>query len=365
MHDLLYKIAITKIPLVGAVTAKNLISYCGGVRAVFEARKKDLLRIPGVGEQTANHILHQNVLNEAEIEIDFIEKNEIKPLFYLDKDYPSRLKSYRDCPVLLFYKGNVDLNRDPIIGIVGTRKPSPHGLSNCEELIEDLKKYNPIILSGLAFGIDITAHRKSLEIDLDTVGVLGHGLGRIYPPQHRKVAMEMIEQGGLLTEYPSNVNPDRENFPMRNRIVAGLCDGLVVIETALKGGSVITANYARSYNKDVFAIPGRLKDKASIGCNYLIKTNQAKLIENAEDIAQTLHWQNADNKAGGIQPKLFIDLSEKEKMIIDLIQEEEEAGIDKLTFDSKISYSEIASLLLELEFKGLVRPLPGKRYILV
>ncbi len=365
MQDLLYKIAITKIPLVGAVTAKNLISYCGGVRAVFEARKKELLKVPGVGEQTAHHILTQDVLNQAEKEIDFIENNGIKPLFYLDKGYPNRLKSYRDCPVLLFHKGNADLNKDRIIGIVGTRKPSPQGISNCEEFIEGLTKYNPIILSGLAFGIDITAHRKSLEVGLETIGVLGHGLGRIYPPQHQKTAMEMIGQGGLLTEYPSSVQPDRENFPMRNRIVAGLCDGLLVIETALKGGSVITAKYARNYNKEVFAIPGRLKDKASQGCNHLIKTHQAKLIDNVEDIAQVLHWKASSEVETPEQAKLFIDLSEHEKQIIDLIHQEDEVGIDKLTYEVQISYAEIASLLLELEFKGLVRPLPGKRYVLV
>ena len=364
MENLLYKIAITKIPLVGAVTAKNLISYCGGVEAVFKANKKALTKIPGIGEQTADNILKQNVLKEAEKEYQFIEKNGIQPIFYLDKNFPRRLKPYNDCPVMLYYKGNADLNANRIIGIVGTRKPSAHGVAACEELVEGLKAYNPVIISGLAYGIDVTAHKKCVDLGIPTIGVLGHGLGQIYPHIHRNTAYEMVENGGLLSEYTSQVGPDREHFPMRNRIVAGLCDALIVVETAARGGSIITAQQANNYNKDVFAIPGRPKDKNSIGCNKLIKEHRANLYESPEDIAYVLHWEYSE-KGEPIQKKLFVDLTEKEKIIIDLLQEEDETGIDKLSFKSKIPNSEMASLLLELEFKGMLKTLPGKRYILV
>lgn len=364
MQDILYKIAITKIPLVGAVTAKNLISYCGGVEAVFKANKKTLTKIPGIGEQIAQSILNQNVLIAAEKEYRFIEDNQVQPIFYLDKNFPRRLKPYNDCPVMLYYKGNVDLNAKRIIGIVGTRKPTIHGVKACEELVEGLKPYDPIIISGLAYGIDVTAHKKCVDLGMPTIGVLGHGLGRIYPPSHRNVAYEMTENGGLLSEYTSQVGPDREHFPMRNRIVAGLCDALIVVETAARGGSIITAQQANNYNKDVFAIPGRLKDKNSIGCNKLIKEHRANLYESPADIAYILHWEYAEN-GEPIQKKLFVDLTEKEKVIIDLLQEEDEAGIDKLSFKSNIPNSEMASLLLELEFKGVLKTLPGKRYVLV
>ncbi len=365
MQELLYKIAITKIPLVGAVTAKNLISYCGGIEAVFEARKKDLLKIPGIGEQTAQHILKQDVLKDAEKELLFIEKHDILPLYFLDKNFPQRLKHYNDCPVLLFYKGTTDLNQERFVAIVGTRKPSLRGQKICEELVEGLLPYNPVIISGLAYGIDVTSHKKSLALGLETIAVLGHGLGRVYPAQHRKIAEQMVEKGGLITEYTSEVSPERENFPMRNRIVAGLCDALIVVETAVRGGSIITAQLANSYNKDVFAVPGRIKDKHSQGCNKLIKTNKAALLENAADIAYILRWELKKGLEPAVHPKLFLDLTEQEKFVLDLLQKEEEAGIDKLTYESKISNSEMASLLLNLEFNGLVKTLPGKRYVLV
>lgn len=363
-ENLLYKVAITKIPLVGAVTAKNLISYCGGVEAVFKAKKKALTKIPGIGAQTADNILKQNVLKEAEKELNFIDQNGIQPIFYLDKNFPRRLKPYNDCPVMLYYKGTANLNANRIIGIVGTRKPTVQGIAACEELVEGLKPYNPLIISGLAYGVDVTAHKKCVDIGVPTVGVLGHGLGRIYPASHRNVAHEMTQNGGLLSEYTSQVGPDREHFPMRNRIVAGLCDALIVVETAARGGSMITAQQANNYNKDVFAIPGRVKDKNSIGCNKLIKEHRANLYESPEDIAYVLHWEYAED-GQPVQKKLFVDLTEKEKVIIDLLQEEDEAGIDKLSFKSKIPNSEMASLLLELEFKGMLKTLPGKRYVLV
>ncbi len=366
MKDLLYKVALTKIPLVGAVTAKNLVSYCGGAREVFEAPKKHLLKIPGIGEQTASSVINQNVLEEAEKEVAYLEKENITPLFYLDPNYPQRLKHHSDAPVMLFYKGSANLNNRRTIGIIGTRKPTPQGISICENLVKDLAPYQPLVISGLAYGIDITAHRSSLEQGLETVAVLGHGLKTIYPFQHKKTAFEMIDQGGLLTEFASHVSPERENFPMRNRIVAGLCDALVVVETAYRGGSMITAQLASGYNKDVFAFPGRIKDKYSQGCHQLIKSSVAQLTEGIEDIMAVLGW-NKKNQHGNEknnQPELFYALTEEEKLVVDTIQAAEEIGVDELSYKIKIDNTHLASLLLNLEFRGVVRSLPGKRYIL-
>ncbi|MBI1226300.1 MAG: DNA-protecting protein DprA [Bacteroidetes bacterium] len=366
MNDLLYKVALTKIPMVGAVTAKLLVSYCGGAREVFEAKKSELLKIPNIGEVIASNIADKMVLVAAEKELAFIESQSITPLFYLHKNFPQRLRNLHDSPVMLYYRGNADLNHYRTVGIVGTRTPTPNGLGICEELVDGLKAFKPLIISGLAYGIDITAHKKSLDFGLETVAVLGHGLANIYPAQHRKIATDMAENGGLLTEFASHVGPDRENFPMRNRIVAGLCDALVVVESAQRGGSIITVQQAIGYGRDVFAVPGRVKDKFSQGCNFLIKKNMANLLESAEDLAATLRWAAEGDSIvpQATQGRLFEELTDQEKMVVDLIQKEEEAGVDQLSYASKIAQGDLASLLLNLEFKGLVRSLPGKRYVL-
>jgi len=365
MKDLLYKIALTKIPLVGAVTAKNLVSYCGGVREVFEAREKELLKIPGVGSQLAINILSKTALEEAEKELLFLEQNEITPFFYLDKNFPQRLRQLYDAPILLYYRGTATLNPRRAVAIVGTRTPSQRGAGICEDLVEGLASFNPLIISGLAYGIDVTAHKASLRKGLETVAVLGHGLSQIYPPQHRKVALEMIQHGGLLTEFTHETGPDREHFPMRNRIVAGLCDALIVVESAAKGGSLITVQQANSYNREVFAVPGRATDKFSQGCNFLIKNNLGRLVESAQDVARAMRWKETDGvERKSFQAELFPDLTDREKQLLDLIQKEEEIGIDQIGYQLNIANSELAATLLNLEFKGLVRSLPGKRYVL-
>ncbi|MCO6488574.1 MAG: DNA-processing protein DprA [Phaeodactylibacter sp.] len=364
MEELLYKVAITLIPNVGPVTARNLISYCGGVRAVFEARKRELLKVPGVGNHVADNIVNQNVLGRAEEELSFLEAHGIQALFYLDQAYPQRLRHYPDSPPLLYYKGRADLNAERIVAIVGTRRPSAHGIHTCEELVEGLKPYGVVLISGLAYGIDIAAHRKCLALDIPTVGVLGHGLRRIYPAQHQAVARAMAQSGGLLSEYPSYTMPDREHFPMRNRIIAGLCDALIVVETRKKGGSMISAHMANDYNKDVFAVPGRIKDSFSEGCNHLIKCHKAALIEQAADVAYVMRWDEP-NTPKAIQKQLFVELTEAEKIVVDLLHQYEAVGIDQLTSALKAPNSEMAGLLLELEFKGVIRALPGKRYVLV
>ncbi len=364
MNDLLYKVALTKIPLVGAVTARNLISYCGGIREVFETPKRKLLKIPGIGEVTAQSISKSNALEDAEKELEFIIEHGITPFFYLDKGYPQRLRNIPDAPLLLYFKGTASLNEQRIISIVGTRTPSAAGQIICEEIIEGLAAYQPLVLSGLAYGIDVTAHKKSLNLGLQTVGVLGHGLSRIYPSQHKKVATEMLENGGLVTEFASHVGPERENFPMRNRIVAGMADALLVIETAERGGSIITAQQACGYNKEVFAVPGRIKDKFSQGCNFLIKKSMATLCESAKDIADQLKWSaEQTEKPKSFQKELFAELSEMEKSVLSLIEKGESLGIDELSYQLKVNNADLAATLLNLEFKGFVKSLPGKRYV--
>ncbi|MEL6863796.1 MAG: DNA-processing protein DprA [Bacteroidota bacterium] len=362
-EDLLYKIAITRIEKVGVITAKNLVSYCGGARAVFESTKKALVKIPGIGPQIANSILRQQALIEAERELDFIESHQIQALFFLDEDYPKRLKQFHDCPIMLYYRGHADLNHPRVVAIVGTRKPSEYGKKVCRELIESLLPYQALVISGLAYGIDILAHRKCLEWEIPTVGVLGHGLQLVYPGAHRSTAQKMVAQGGLLTEFGSDQGPEREHFPMRNRIIAGLCDALVVVETGRKGGSMISAEMAYQYHKDVFAFPGRTIDQNSKGSNQLIKSHKAALIESGRDIAFVMRWEELDQQKT-IQKQFFVDLAPEEQQIVNLLLEKKVASIDQLSGAFQLSASQLAALLLQLEFKGVLRSLPGQRYTL-
>lgn len=358
---LLHQIAITLIPGVGDVLAKNLISYCGSVEDVFKAKKSHLLKIPGVGEKVASAVINFNGFKRAEQEIVFIEKHNVKPLFYLEKGYPTRLKQVEDAPVLLYYLGDGDLNNSKIVGVVGTRKASEYGKACVDNLVEQLAETGCLILSGLAYGIDIHAHRNALKFNLPTVGVLAHGLDRIYPSQHSATAKKMLAMGGLLTEFMSGSNPDRENFPKRNRIVAGLCDVLVVVETADKGGAMITAELANGYNKDVAAFPGRVNDEYSKGCNKLIKSNKATLITNVDDLYYLMGWNNTRPKPK-VQQTLPLDLSQADLEIYSFIKNKTKAGIDEIAYALQIDSGNLSLQLLEMEFRGLIRTLPGKYY---
>lgn len=364
LHDpTLYKVALTQIPSVGAVIARNLISYCGGIEAVFRAPKSQLLKIPGVGEKIANSIVSSKALQAAEIELKILEERGIRPVFYLDAEYPTRLKPYPESPILLFSKGNCELNAARILAIVGTRKPSEYGRMRCEKFVEDLRSCGVTIVSGLAYGIDITAHKTALQAGLPTVGVLGSGLGNIYPAVHRKIMERMLEHGGILTEFSYHTKPDRENFPARNRVVAAMADAVLVVESAEKGGSMITAAFANAFHKDVFALPGRVGEPASAGCHHLIKTHQAQLVESGEDIARFMNWDEEANNMRSQLP-LFNDLSEGESLIVELLRERSVEDVDALAFAAKMKISEISTVLLSLEFKGVLKPLPGKRYTL-
>ena len=363
-QTIIYQIALKLIPGIGGVLIKNLISYCGSPEQIFKQSRTKLEKVPGIGSLLATNVASFRDFTQAENELEFIRKHQIKTLFYLDKDYPARLREIPDAPTLLFALGNVNLNPAKIVGIVGTRKSSEYGKAFTQNLVHDLKEYDCMILSGLAYGIDVIAHKSAIDEKLQTVGVLAHGLDRIYPAQHKNIAKKMLENGGLITEFPSQTNPDRENFPKRNRIVAGMCDVLVIVETAIKGGARITAEIANSYNKDIMALPGRINDYYSQGCNYLIKENKASLITCAEDLLSLMRW---DQKKGQkpITPDLFSELSEEDAQLLLYLQQKQKAGIDQMAYDLNSDPGILALRLLELEFMGFVRPLPGKYYELI
>ncbi len=363
-NDLLYQIALTLVPNIGDVHAKALINIYGDAQSVFKARKKELESIEGIGTVRAKSIKDFINFASSENEIKFIEQYKITPLFITDKKYPQRLLNCYDSPSLLYYRGNADLNTSKIISFVGTRNNSEYGKAVCEKLIEELAEQNILVTSGLAFGIDTIAHKAAIKNNLATVGVLAHGLDRIYPTQNKALAKQMTEQGGLLTDFISNTNPDKQNFPKRNRIVAGMCDALVVIESGKKGGSLITAELANGYNKDVFAIPGKTTDTRSEGCNYIIKQNKASLITSAADIIEGMNWAPKE-KARKKQRELFIELTPDEKIISDILQQQESIHIDELYFKSGLSSSSAAQALLMLEMQGVVASLPGKVYRLL
>jgi DNA processing protein len=362
-NDLLYKVALSFLKGVGDITARNLVSYCGSVEGVFNASKHRLEKIPGVGEKFANLIIESKTeaLEKAEVELKFIEKHKIQVLFYTDKNYPQRLLHCYDAPFMLYYLGNADLNNTKIVSIVGTRNATDYGKSVCEKLIETLASYDVLVASGLAYGIDICAHKKCVEVGLPTIGVLAHGLDILYPAQHKSVAKQMIKHGGLLTDFPSNTKFVPGNFPARNRIVAGISDATIVIETKPKGGSVITAELADSYNRDVFAVPGNIDKPYSQGCNFLIKTNKAALLDDVEELPEILGWKNK-SVTKPKQHELLIDLTETEKQVFDLLKKTGEMRIDEIVLQLQLSSSEVAANLLNLEFKGAVKSLPGKVY---
>jgi len=364
-----YKIGITLIKGIGNNLAKNLIAYIGSVEGVFNEKQQNLAKIPGIGEILSKEIVSQNVLKRADREIEFIIKNKIQTSYFTDREYPYRLKECPDSPILIYIKGNCDLNAGKFVGIVGTRNATETGKENCKKLIADLRnaQSNTTIVSGLAYGVDICAHKAALDTGLPTIGVIGHGLDRIYPASHRPTAVKMVQEGALLTEYLSQTNPDKQNFVQRNRIIAGLCDAIVVVESGIKGGALITAEIANDYNRDVFAYPGRLTDEWSVGCNALIKNNKASLIESADDILRFLNWEKHESgKATVVQTAMFVDLSDDEQCIItSLRQSMEGIQVNDLALKLIKPISKISSLLLELEFKGLVKCLPGGMYRIV
>lgn len=365
--DLLYKIAIDMIPMVGGITAKRLLSYCGSAEAVFRANKTELLRIPNIGEGLANSILNADVLKKAQQELIYTEKNNIKVLFYTDKDYPEYLFQCEDSPVILFQKGDINLNSYHAISIVGTRNATRYGIEMCEKLIADIASHghNPVIVSGLAYGIDVCAHKAALKHGLQTIAVVGTGLDKMYPAAHRGIANDIVKQGAILTDFPTGTVIDRKNFIRRNRIVAGLSKVTIVVESGEKGGAMVTADIASSYNRDVMAYPGRVGDEFSVGCNKLIKTNIAAVIENIEDLEAVMGWDSYSNGKSVKQLPLFNLLSEEEISIINILRESNSEMIDVLAYKTGLPMAKLSALLLNMEFSGYIKALPGKIYKLL
>lgn len=359
--SLIHKIGLTLINGVGHVHAKNLLGHFGSAEAIFKARKGQLMEVSGIGPIISDLILNTSALKDAEKYLIFIRKHNVQVLFYNDKAYPQRLKYCHDAPVLLYYKGTIDLNHSRVISIVGTRKASVYGRQLCRQLAETLAPYGVVIVSGLAYGIDIAAHKESLQFNIPTVGVMAHGLDRIYPPLHKPIAQKMLLNGGLLTEFIPGTIPDKENFPKRNRIIAGLADAVVVVEAAGKGGALITADIANSYDRDVFAFPGRIGDPYSEGCNFLIKTHRAGLINHAKDILYYLGWDDKLPEQLELKSKLSTNLSKEEQKIVELLNDAS-LSVDNLIIGSGFNQSKLAMHLLSLEMQGIVTALPGKIY---
>jgi len=363
--SLLHQIGLTLLRNIGPASAKTLLSHFGDAEQIFKTPKAKLLKAPGIGAKRTDIFDLTDVLYRAEEEIRFIENNNIRPIFYTDEGYPKRLKNCIDSPVLLYSKGDMDLNPEHVVSIVGTRRATDYGRQLCKQLVEELQQYNVLVISGLAAGIDTAAHKESMKQGLQTVGVLGHGLEMMYPAANRATAQKMMENGGILTEYPSGTIADAKNFPQRNRIVAGMADATVVIEASIKGGALITAEIANSYDRDVFAFPGRIDDEYSEGCNFLVRNNKAALLTCAADLAYSLGWE----RSGDIKPKqqlaLPMDLTVDERVIFDIIhQHKSPLAIDDLTLKTNMPVSQLAMNLLNMEMQGYIRSLPGKTYIL-
>jgi len=363
--SLLHQIGLTFLRNIGPASAKALLSQFGSAEQIFKTPKAKLLKVHGIGEKRTDIFNMTDVLYRAEEEIRFIESNDIRPIFYTDPAYPKRLKNCIDSPILLYSKGNMDLNKLHVVSIVGTRRATDYGRQLCKQLVEDLQQYNVLVVSGLAAGIDTAAHKESMKQGLQTVGVLGHGLEMMYPAQNRSTAQKMMENGGILTEYPSGTIADAKNFPQRNRIVAGMADATVVIEASIKGGALITAEIANSYDRDVFAFPGRIDDEYSEGCNFLVRNNKAALLTCAADLAYSLGWERSSDAKPKEQLTLAMDLTTEERLIFDVIhQHKSPLAIDDLTLKVNMPMSQLAMNLLNMEMQGYIRSLPGKTYAL-
>jgi len=366
-EDLRYLIALTVIPAVGSITARKLIAYTGSAKAVFSEKKSNLLKIPGIGNVLAGSIHPDQALDLADKELVFIGKNNICPLTIFEKDYPERLRQCADAPLVLYYKGRNVLNAGKVLSIVGTRNATEYGIEQCRKIIRDLSENNHqvLIVSGLAYGVDAQAHMAALQYKQETVAVLAHGLHTLYPHAHRNLASRITECGALISDFTTGDNPERNNFLKRNRIIAGLADATLVIESGKKGGALITAELAISYNRDVYAIPGRANDPMSEGCNMLIRENKAALVEGFKDIEYFLGWDSKDKQSQPRQARLFVELDENEQKIVDELKKEDRLSPDILSIRTGMPVSKVSAILLTMEFKAVVSVLPGNFYHLI
>lgn len=361
-QDLIYTLALQNVPKIGDITAKKLIAHCGSPEAVIKEKKRFLMKIDGIGSGILKDIHNKAHIEAAEAELQFIKNNAISCLYFMDDDYPDKLKHCIDGPILLFQSGRVNLKKQRLISVVGTRMITTAGVAFCEQLIETLAAFNPVIISGFAYGTDITAQRAALKYNLQTVGCLAHGLNQVYPKVHKKYVAEIEENGGFLTEFWSTSKPERENFLKRNRIIAGLSEATIVIESAERGGSLVTADIANSYNRDVFAVPGRPTDVQSVGCNNLIKYQKAHLLSNPLDVPYILNWELEIEEKPVIQKQLFVELDADEKIIYNFLKTLEPQLLDIIALECDMPIFKVAGLLLNMELKGVIRPLPGKLF---
>lgn len=361
--EIIAALRLQAIPNIGDVTAKKLIAHCGSPTAVFEDKIQHLLKIDGIGRFTLNGIHDAAYLDEAEAEYQFISKENIAMSYFMDDGYPYFLKHCLDAPILLFQRGNMNLNQKRIISVVGTRNITNYGSTFCEAFIEEIAPLDPIIVSGLAYGVDITIQKAAMNHGLQTIACLAHGLNQIYPKAHKKFASKMEQNGGFLTEFWSTSNPDRENFLKRNRIIAGMSEATLVVESAEKGGSLVTADLANGYNREVFAVPGRCTDKFSKGCNDLIKRQKAHLLTSAAELVYLLGWDVEEKKEeSSVQKQLFIELDETEQSIYSYLQLNGKQLLDTVALECNLPIFKTSSTLLGMEMKGLIRPLPGKLF---
>ena len=364
-NELLHVLALQHVAKIGDVTAKKLISHCGSAEAVLKEKRQNLLKIDGIGEVIISNLYDKNHLIEAEKELRFIEENHINTHYFTDKAYPERLKHCIDAPLVLFETGHINLKQPHIISIVGARKITTSGIAFCERLVEELAVYNPIIVSGFAYGTDITSHKAALKHKLQTIGCLAHGMNQIYPKVHKKYMVDVEKNGGFLTDFWSSATFDRNNFLKRNRIIAGISQATIVIESAKKGGSLVTADIANSYNRDVFAVPGRTTDSQSEGCNNLIKQQKAYLLSTPLDVPYMLNWQLEDTKKPVVQKQLFVELTDDEKLVYNFLKDKDKELLDLIAIECKLPTYKLAGILVTMELKGVLRPLPGKLFELI
>ncbi len=364
-NHLNHQVALTRLEGVGPRTAKVLLAYLGSEDKLFEDSFNLRTQIPGLAKERFRKLNRSKALLEAQSIVDFVEKNKIDTTFFTNENYPKRLKECSDGPMLLYHRGDFDFNPRKTIAIVGTRNMTSYGKQLINELIIAIAPYNVQVVSGLALGVDGYTHGKCLEHGVPTIGVMGHGLDRIYPSLHLKLAKKMVETKGcgIITEFPHNTKPDRENFPQRNRIVAGMTDATIVIESGAKGGSLITALLANDYARDVFAFPGNIDRPFSKGCNHLIADNKAHLITCGKDLIRLMEWEK-DDREKIIQANLFEGLNGDETLIVKAIKEFEKISLDVLSVRLKKPVYILSGLLLGLELRGIVMTLPGKKYAL-
>ena len=361
-NELLAVLRLQSIPNIGDITAKKLIAHSGSAAAVFTDKKEHLLKIEGIGSFTLKNINDAKHKAAAEAEYRFIENNKIAYTYFLDDNFPSYLNHCADAPILLFKRGNIDLKDRKIISVVGTRKITSYGAAFCEKFISDIAPLKPIIISGFAYGVDITIQRLAVKYGLQTIGCLAHGLNQIYPKAHAKYVKGVEENGGFFTEFWSTSRPERSHFLKRNRVIAGLSEATVVVESAEKGGSLVTADIANSYSRDVFAVPGRTEDTYSVGCNNLIKQQKAHMITSAADLVYLLDWDVPEKESKSVQKQLFIDLSETEQLIYNYLQKNGKQTLDRVALACQLPIFKVSSTLLTMEMNGVIRPLPGKLF---